>query len=79
MELLVEIVAECHPAAEDPEADLARLVDEFTYPDFGGFVAVLPARRPHLGFRPLEYQAEALTRARLKKGEGFPHRVGWSC
>jgi len=66
MELLVEVVAEGHPPAKDPESDLARLlVGEFTGLDFGRFVAVLPARRPHLGFRRLEYQAEALTRARL--------------
>jgi len=80
MELLIQVVAEGYPAAKDPETGLARLlVDEFTDLDFRRFVAVIPARRPHLGFIPLEYQAEAHTRARLKKGEGLPHRVGWSC
>ena len=80
VEPLVEAAAEGHPAAKDPETDLARLLaDEFTDLDLERFVAVLPARRPNLGFNLLEYQAEAPTRARLKKGEGSPYRVGWPC
>ena len=74
---LVEAVAEGHPAAKNPKTGLVRLlVDEFTDLNPGGFVAVLPARRPHLGFDPLEYQAEAPTRVQLKKDEGLPIPCG---
>ena len=80
MGLLVKPVTESHPAAKDPEAGLARLVvGEFTGLDLGRFVAVLPARRPHLGFNLLEYRAVALASARLKKGEGLPYCAGWPC